>query len=148
MTASDAREASLRVGLTVLVAVLSACSHESLDVGPEPIPAEFVAYLQSGEIGVFHQRDLVTLSGDLQETGRVTFDDLPPEANVVAAQLSADGHVAVLAWSSDPRWATYPDNGVSTADSLATSSLSAAISTSPARSPSASFSMARTSLPD
>ena len=116
MTARDARKTSVRVGLTVLIAGLSACSHQSIDVGPDPVPAAFVAYLQSGEISVFHQRDLVTLSGDLQyETGRVTFDDLPPDANVVMARLSADGQVAVLAWSPDPRWSPYPDNGVSSA---------------------------------
>jgi hypothetical protein len=103
-------------GVMAAVALLSACEVSQLSVDPPAEPVQFVAYTSTGEIVVFHDRNLVRFSTDLaHETGRVRFDGVPESGKIATARLSADGQIVVIAWSPDARWAPYPENGVPTA---------------------------------
>jgi WD40 repeat protein len=99
------------LGQLALVAMGAACG----DLQTPTAPVRYVAYKSDGEIAAFLPREMVTLKSNLQEdTARVTFEPPPAGGKIIMERLSADGGIAVVAWSADPNWTEYANAGTAT----------------------------------
>jgi hypothetical protein len=96
------------IAVRIVVGVLAAgCSsrHLSPDVGDQVTESDVqaVAYTNTGDLAAFTSREVVIYDRGLtQIRARVAYPGVPDGAYVLASDLSADGHVAALAWSTVP----------------------------------------------
>jgi hypothetical protein len=85
-----------------VVSVFAGCSTQEL-TADSPAAVWSVGYTSSGELGVFTTHELVIYDHTLaEERARVAYPGVPAGAYLEATDLSADGRVAVVAWSNQP----------------------------------------------
>lgn len=90
------------VAVVAMVSVVGGCSTQELSA-ESPAAVWSVGYTGSGDLAVFTNHELVLYDRTLaEERARVIYPGVPAGAYLEATDLSADGHVAVVAWSNQP----------------------------------------------